>query len=88
MEQNNLNGNTGNRPEKKFSAGSIHATVWRNEVTSKDGNPTSFMTVTFERNYKDKNGDWKTSSALRINDLPKASLVLNKAYEYMAIGEQ
>jgi hypothetical protein len=77
----------GNKPEKHIAAGSIRATVWKNEVTPKDGPVTSFRTVTFERTYKDKNGDWKTSSALRLNDLPKASLVLSKAYEYLAMNE-
>lgn len=82
------NTTSGNRPEKQFAAGSIRATIWKNEITTKEGTPSSFRTVTFERSYKDKSGDWKTTSALRINDLPKATLVLNKAYEFMAISEQ
>lgn len=76
---------TGKRPEIEFSSGSIRATIWNNE-TNKDGKPINFKTVSFERSYKDNNGDWKTTSALRVNDIPRASLVLNKAYEYIAMN--
>ncbi len=85
--QYNEQSQIGNKPEKHIAAGSIRATVWKNDVITKEGKQTSFRTVTFERSYKDKNGDWKTSSALRLNDLPKASLVLSKAYEYLAMTE-
>ncbi len=64
-------------PEKKFRAGAVSATVWRNESAK-----GSYATVQLERSYKD--GDaWKSTGSLRINDLPKAVLVLNKAYEYL-----
>ena len=28
---------------------------------------------------------WKSTASLRVNDLPKAALVLNKAYEYLVL---
>lgn len=76
----------GKKPEKEFSSGAIRATIWNNEATSKEGKPINFRTVSFERSYKDRNGDWKTTSALRVNDVPRATLVLQKAYEYLAIN--
>lgn len=81
----NANQNVGKRPEKEFSSGAIRATIWNNE-TQKEGKPINFHTVSFERSYKDRNGDWKTTSALRVNDIPRASLVLSKAYEYIAMN--
>lgn len=75
-------------PEKKFRAGAITATVWQNEGKGKDGKTTSYRTVSFERSYKDNNDEWQTTSSLRMNDLPKAALVLNKAYEFIALNEQ
>ena len=77
----------GKRPEKEFSSGAIRATIWNNEAFSKDGKPISYRSVSFERSYKDKDGDWKTTSALRINDIPRATLVLNKAYEFLATAD-
>ena len=77
-----------NLPEKKFSTGAINATVWHNEGKSKDGNATEFQTVTLQRRYQDKEGNWQTTSNLRINDLPKAVLVLQKAYEYIVMKNE
>ncbi|MFH2019949.1 MAG: hypothetical protein ABIJ34_00915 [archaeon] len=78
--------NTGNAPEKKFRSGGICATVWKNQSV-KDGKVVEFRTVSFDRNYQDKEGEWNTTNSLRVNDLPRASLVLQKAYEYVALRE-
>lgn len=74
-----------NKPEKKFSTGAVSATIWKNKGTSKSGEPTEFRTINLQRRYKDKDGEWKSTNSLRINDLPKAALVLNKAYEYLVL---
>lgn len=74
-----------NLPEKKFRAGSIAATVWSNE-TVKDGKKISYRTISFERSYKDKDDTWKQTNSLRTTDIPKAMLVLSKAYEYLALN--
>jgi hypothetical protein len=70
-------------PLKKFNAGSIQVAVWENE--SKEGN--RFNTVSIQRNYKDKNDEWKSSSTLKVNDLPKAMVALQRAYEYLVLKE-
>ena len=74
----------GNKPEKRFSTGAISATVWKNAKNIK-GKDVDFRTVTLQRRYKDNNGDWQSSSSLGVNDLPKAVLVLNKAFEYLCL---
>jgi hypothetical protein len=76
-----------NQPEMKFRAGAVTATVWQNKGV-KDGTETSYSTVSLERSYKDKSDAWKSTSTLRIADLPKAALVLNKAYEYLVLNHQ
>ena len=77
-----------NKPEKKFSTGAISAAVWNNKAINKDGENSEFRTITLTRVYKDKTtGSWRNSSTLRINDLPKASLVLNKASKYATIKD-
>ena len=73
-------------PEKKFRAGAISATVWKNHGV-KDGEIQDYLTVTFERSYKDKEGNWQSTNSLRLNDLPKATVVLQKAYEEMVLRE-
>ncbi len=77
-----------NRPEKVFSTGAVKVTVWKNDAVSKDGGKTEFRTVNIQRRYADKNGEWKSTSTLRVNDLPKASLALNKAFEYLVMKGQ
>ena len=79
MEQTN----TGNQPEKKFRAGAISATVWLNQGQSKTGEPRSYRTISLQRGYKDNNDEWKNTSSMRVNDLPRAALMLTKAYEYL-----
>ena len=74
-------------PEKKFRAGAISATVWNNAGQNKDGEPTEYRTVSFDRAYKDKEGNWQHTSSLRISDLPKAGVVLQKAYEYLVLND-
>lgn len=76
-----------NLPEKRIRAGSIVATIWANKATNKEGKETIYKSVSFERVYKDKNDEWQTTNALRMNDLPKAALVLRKAYEALALSD-
>ena len=75
------------QPEKKFSTGAIVATVWKNEANTKEG-PKQYRTVSFARRYKDKEGNWKDAASLRVNDLPRAALVLQRAYEYLVFKDQ
>ncbi len=75
-------------PEKKFSTGAVSATVWKNIGTNKNGATVEFRTVKLDRRYKDKDGNWQSTSSLRVNDLPKAALVLQKAYEYLVLKGQ
>ncbi|MEM4337149.1 MAG: hypothetical protein QXG86_04045 [Candidatus Woesearchaeota archaeon] len=76
---------TQNKPVHRFRAGPVTATIWKN--TTEDGTK-EYSTVSFERHYRDKNGSWKSTNSLRVNDLPKAAMVLTKAYEYLAIHEK
>lgn len=76
-----------NLPEKKIRSGAISATIWNNEQDSPTGK-VSYKTVAFERSYKDKDGKWQTTNKLRAGDIPKAVLVLNKAYEHLSLGEE
>lgn len=72
-----------NKPIKKFGAGVISASVWKNEL--KDG--STVFAVTIERRYQNKGGDWQSTSNLRMNDLPKVRLLADKAFEFLACGQ-
>ena len=79
--------NTGNKPEKKFRAGGIVATIWKNVI--KDGDREfEVRSVNLERSYKDKDGEWKNTTSMRSADLPRAILVMQKAYEFCASTDE
>ncbi|MAF34832.1 hypothetical protein CMO91_03220 [Candidatus Woesearchaeota archaeon] len=70
-------------PVQKFKAGGIFAKVWKNENDKGD-----YFTVSLERVYKDKQGDWKTTHTMRVNDLPRASVVLDEAFRFAVMGQE
>ena len=74
-----------NKPELKFRAGSIALTVWNNEVKNESGESNAYKTVTINRAYKTKGGEWKNTSSLRLNDVPKLIMLLTKLYNETAI---
>ena len=41
--------------------------------------------VSFQKRYKNSEGECKTTYSLDVNEIPKAILVLSKAYEYLVI---
>ena len=71
-----------NKPIKKFSAGAISASVWKNEL--KDGSVVHAVSI--ERRYQNKDGDWQSTNNLRVNDLPRVELLAKKAYEFLVCG--
>ena len=77
-----------NMPEKKFRAGAVSATIWKNTAENKEGSEVEYKTISIERNYTDKEGKWQSTNSFRINDLPKAKVVLEKAYEYLVLKEE
>ena len=70
---------SGNTPIKKFKAGAISATIWENQAQNKQGEEVTYSSVSFERNYKDANGElFKTRlqhmllDTLALNPIPDA----------------
>jgi len=77
----------GKPPIKEFRAGTIVATVWT------DGAPTSgrqspSYSIRIQKRYRDdRDGQWKTTSYLRPDELPKLALVVSRAYEFLILRE-
>jgi hypothetical protein len=71
------------KPEKIIMVGPCRASVFRNTFV-KDGKQIEMPKVVFELRFKDKkSGQWKGTSTLNINEIPKAVLALQKAYDYL-----
>jgi hypothetical protein len=70
------------KPEISFKVGAVRATVFRNFVAN-NGRMVPLPKVVIEVRYKDKMGQWKGTNSLSLNDIPKAILALQKAFEYL-----
>jgi hypothetical protein len=76
-----------NKPVKRFQAGRITASVWRNLRKTETGEDAAMFSVTLDRRYRDKDGNWQGSSSLHLNEIPRAIFVLSKAYEFLAMKD-
>ena len=70
------------QPEITFRHGLCSASIYEQEFERGEEKFT-VRSVTFQRSYLDKDGNWQTTNSLKVNDIPKAVLVLNKAYEFL-----
>jgi len=81
----------GKKPETKFRAGAITATVWKNEFKNKENKVVEFFSIDIVRNYttKDDKGEdvWNKTSSFSTKDLSDVELVTRKAHEYVRLKE-
>ena len=70
------------KPETVFKIGAVRASVFQNTI-QKDGQSIKLPKVVIEVRYKDKSGQWQGTNSLSINDIPKAILALQKAFEHL-----
>ena len=70
------------QPEQRFSEGLIKATVWKN--FSRTGG--EFRTVSLNKSYR-KDGEWRNSGSLNVEDIDKAIAVLQQAKDFMCQNE-
>ena len=75
------------KPEKKFQCGAIEASIFENEI-QQNGKPIKIKKVAFQKRYKSSDGSWKSTNSLDVNDLPKAILALQNAYEYLVLSPE
>lgn len=73
----------GSAPIVSFRAGALSVSVFENTATGKDGQEFKNYNVSLKRGYKDAKGEWQDTNQLRVNDLPKAVLLLNKVFEHL-----
>lgn len=75
------------QPEKRYKVGACTASIFVNEIDTGNG-IVQAKSVSLQRSFKDKDGQWQASSSFRLHDLPKAQLALSKAYEYLVGVEE
>ena len=75
------------QPEKRFRCGACEVSIFENDITKKDGGKMKSKKASFQKRYKNANGEWKSTNSLDPNDIPKARLALNEAYKYMLLNK-
>ena len=75
------------KPVAKFKAGQISSALWENEI-SVNGRKVAILKATVQRRYKDKDGQWKSSSSFSRNEIPLAIYCLQKSFENMVEGQK
>ena len=70
------------KPIKTFKLGAVRASIFENKITKND-KIIKLPKVMLEVRYKDPSGTWQSTHSLSLNELPKAILALQKAYEYL-----
>ena len=71
------------KPEHEFKVGAVKASIWSNPRETRDGKLFNSHKVIVDRVYRDSGGEFKATSSLDVNDIPKAILALKKAYDYL-----
>jgi len=75
----------GKPPIKEFRAGTIVATIWA-DATPSNGRTAPSYGIRVQKRYRDdRDGQWKTTSYLRPDELPKLALVVSRAYEFIVL---
>ena len=67
-------------PVARFKAGQVSAAIWANEVQMPRG-AVEILKATIQRRYKDRNGQWQSSTSFSRNEIPLAIHCLQKAFE-------
>ena len=75
------------QPVKEFKSGGVSATIWENEG-ERNGENVVRHSVQVQKRYRDRDGEWKNSSSFFESDLPRVLLVVQKAYEHIALSER
>jgi hypothetical protein len=77
----------GGKPSAEFRAGTIVAAIWTKSTTI-DGRSVAQHSIRIQKRYRDeRSGQWKTTTYLRPDELPKLGLVVSKAYEHLTLRE-
>lgn len=74
------------QPEKKFKCGACEVSIFDNFITTRDGKKVNAKKVSFQKRYRNADGEWKSTHSLDANDIPKARLALYEAYKYLVLG--
>ena len=83
MEVNNM----ADKPIKTFRAGGVSVSIFRNTNKTKDGKEFTVDSITPQRTYMEGE-EYKHTTTMKVNDLPKLAMLSQKAYEFLTTKEE
>lgn len=73
----------GNRPVVRFQFGNVSSATFVNTAQRNDGTTFQVRRTVLQKVYRDPStGEFRNTQSLDANDLPKAILALQKAFEH------
>lgn len=75
-----------NKPVKKFVVAPISVAIWE-QTNEKDGKKFTTNSLTIQRTYKDKEGNYQNTQNIRVQDVAKLQLALNEAYKSLVVTQ-
>lgn len=75
-----------NAPVHQIKVGSIALSVWENEV-GKGKDAFTAQSVSIQKNYKDKNGEWKSSGSFKFTELMNIIIACQEALKFKYLKE-
>ncbi len=71
----------GNKPVQKLSMGDVQLCVWENPIKTSEGKEFVAKSVSIQKSYKDKNGEWQHTHNFKDTDIWKVQAVLSRFLE-------
>lgn len=72
-----------NKPVAKFRARGVSVAVWKQEGEKQKDYTPVFFSVTPQKAFKDKKGEWQNSSSFNEGDIPLLQLCLDQAFAWI-----
>ncbi len=74
-------------PIREFRIGTVSCAVWRDEV-EQDGRTQVRHSFKLKKRYRDRDGNWQDSQTYFPDDVFKAIIVFQQAYEFAMLQEK
>jgi len=75
------------KPIKEFRIGWIQVAIWKNE-SEENGKTIVKHSIRIQKRFRDENGEYQDTNNYFPDELPKLSLAVSKAYEFIALKER
>jgi hypothetical protein len=73
---------TSQKPEKVFRLRGLSSSIFVNTAKSEKREIT-YRKVSLQRNYRDDDGEWKSTNSFGRDDLPTLQLLLQRSWEFI-----